>query len=205
MTEATDIIKLARWMAADFSNQAQAFENPPFFAHIRVGMRPLPWQLLNGVSLFLEQAYDYMLNQPYRLRVLKLVIVNDHIEIENYLVTEEAEFYGGSRQPEKLARLTADRLTQLAGCSHIAEWTGSSFSGYVQPGKACIVNRKGQDTYLASTFEIDAEQFSSADRGCDPITDEQVWGSVAGPFQFVRVASFADEVVDESSPMQPQL
>ncbi len=194
MAEATDIIKLARWMAADFSNQEQAFENPPFFAHIRVGMRPLPWQLLDGVSLFLEQAYDYMLNEPYRLRVLKLVVVDGHIEIENYLVSEETEFYGGSRQPDKLALLTADRLTKLVGCSHIAEWTGHSFSGYVQPGKACVVHRKGQDTYLASTFEIDADKFISADRGCDPITDAQVWGSVAGPFHFGRVASFADEV-----------
>ncbi len=194
MAEATDIIKLARWMAADFSNQEQAFENPPFFAHIRVGMRPLPWRLLEGISLFLEQAYDYALNEPYRLRVLKLVVVDGHIEIENYLVTEEAEFYGGSRQPEKLALLTVDRLTKLAGCSHIAEWTGHSFRGYVQPGKACMVHRKGQDTYLASTFEIDADQFQSTDRGCDPVTDQQVWGSVAGPFQFGRVASFADEV-----------
>ncbi len=196
MTEATDIIKLARLMAADFSNQAQAFENPPFFAHIRVGMRPLPWHLLNGVSLFLEQAYDYMLNEPYRLRVLKLVVVDDHIEIENYLVTEEAEFYGGARQPEKLVLLTADRLTKLIGCSHIAEWTGSGFSGYVQPGKACIVHRKGQDTYLASTFDIDADKFMSTDRGCDLVTNAQVWGSVAGPFHFERVASFADEVPD---------
>ncbi len=194
MAEATDIIKLARWMAADFSNQEQAFENPPFFAHIRVGIRPLPWKLLDGVSLFLEQAYDYTLQEPYRLRVLKLVVVDEHIEIENYLVSAEADFYGGSRQPEKLALLTADRLTKLPGCSHIAEWTGHSFSGYVQPGKACIVHRKGQDTYLSSTFEIDADRFSSADRGCDPVTDQQVWGSVAGPFEFVRVASFANEV-----------
>ena len=34
MSHATDILTLGRWMAADFSNQAQAFANPPFFAHI---------------------------------------------------------------------------------------------------------------------------------------------------------------------------
>jgi hypothetical protein len=197
MTESTNphIVNLARLLAADFSNQAQAFENPPFFAHIRVGVRPLPWQLLGGVSLFLEQAYDYMLDQPYRMRVLKLVDFNNGlIEIENYAVTEEAEFYGGSRQTEKLASLTVDRLQRLMGCSHIVESRGNGFYGYVQPGKACIVQRKGQDTYLDSTFEIDAERFLSMDRGCDPVTDAHVWGSIAGPFHFVRVASFADEV-----------
>ncbi|MDJ0565491.1 MAG: chromophore lyase CpcT/CpeT, partial [Microcystis sp. M49629_WE12] len=94
MTHPTDIKTLARWMAADFSNQEQAFANPPFFAHIRVCMRPLPDELLNGTSLFLEQAYDFMLNTPYRLRVFKLSVVDDHIELENFKVKEEANFFG---------------------------------------------------------------------------------------------------------------
>ena len=46
-----NLTTLGRWMAADFSNQAQAIENPPFFAHIRVCMRPLPIDLLGGLSL----------------------------------------------------------------------------------------------------------------------------------------------------------
>ncbi|HEY9872223.1 MAG TPA: chromophore lyase CpcT/CpeT, partial [Candidatus Obscuribacterales bacterium] len=99
MTHSTDIATLARWMAADFSNQEQAFENPPFFAHIRVGMRPLPLEILSGVGFFVEQAYDYMLNNPYRVRVLKLVVVGDRIQIENYTVKSEEKFYGASRQP----------------------------------------------------------------------------------------------------------
>ncbi len=188
------VIQLARWMAADFSNQAQAWENPPFFAHIRVAMRPLPIELLDGISLFLEQAYDIALHEPYRMRVLKLVPRDELIEIENYLVTDEAEFYGAARQPQKLAALTADRLTKLAGCSHLVERKENCFHGYVQPGKCCIVHRNGQDTYLASTFEIDADRFSSLDRGCDLETDRRVWGSVAGPFEFVRTTSFADEL-----------
>jgi hypothetical protein len=76
----------------------------------------------------------------------------------------------------------------------IVEWTGSSFKGHVEPGKACMVVRKGQNTYLDSTFEIDDTKFISLDRGRDPETDEHIWGSVAGPFHFVRWASFADEV-----------
>jgi hypothetical protein len=201
-TVSSHVIQLARWMAADFSNQPQAFENPPFFAHIRVAMRPLPFALMDGISLLLEQAYDIELKQPYRMRVLKLVALENLIEIENYLITNEEEFYGAAREPARLADLTRDRLTKLDGCSHLVEWTGNGFSGYVQPGKKCIVNRKGQDTYLASTFEIDAERFSSLDRGCDLETDERVWGSIAGPFEFVRRVSFADEVPElPSNPM----
>ncbi|BAU42193.1 chromophore lyase CpcT/CpeT [Leptolyngbya sp. O-77] len=194
MTHSTDLTALARWMAADFSNQEQAFENPPFFAHIRVCMRPLPVELLSGISLFVEQAYDYALNDPYRLRVLKLVNAGDHIEIENYTVKDETEFYGASRNLTQLSKLTGDRLEKLPGCNMIVEWTGHSFRGKVEPGKACMVTRRGKETYLDSEFEIDDQIFISLDRGRDPETDEHIWGSVAGPFHFVRWASFADEI-----------
>ena len=194
MTHSTDIGTLARWMAADFSNQEQAFENPPFFAHIRVCMRPLPLELLSGVSLLVEQAYDYMLTNPYRMRVLKLITAGERIEIENYTVKQEEQFYGASRDPKRLQALKAEHLEKLPGCNMIVEWTGHSFKGHVEPGKGCIVVRKGQSTYLDSTFEIDQDKFISLDRGRDRETDEHIWGSVAGPFQFVRWASFADEV-----------
>lgn len=194
MTHSTDIATLARWMAADFSNQAQAFENPPIFAHIRVCMRPLPLEILSGMSFLVEQAYDYMINDPYRLRVLKLITNGDRIEIENYTVKNEEQFYGASRDPKRLHNLKADQLEKLPGCNMIVEWTGHSFKGYVEPGKGCMVVRKGQNTYLDSTFEIDENKFISLDRGRDPETDEHIWGSVGGPFEFVRWGNFADEV-----------
>ncbi|MBD2770743.1 chromophore lyase CpcT/CpeT [Iningainema tapete] len=194
MTHSTDIATLARWMASDFSNQEQAFENPPFYAHIRVCMRPLPLEVLSGVGLYVEQAYDYMLSDPYRVRVLKLVQVGDHIEIENYSIKEEKQFYGASRDLQRLKTLTAADLEKLPGCNMIVEWTGHSFKGKVEPGKSCFVFRKGKKTYLDSEFEIDADKFISLDRGRDPETDEHIWGSVAGPFYFVRWGSFADEV-----------
>jgi hypothetical protein len=187
-----DINTLACWMAADFSNQAQAFNNPFLFAHIRVCMRPLPLDLLSGVSLFLEQAYDYNLNAPYRVRVLKLLNIGDRIEIENYVVKSEEKFYGASRNPQLLQTLTRDSLEKLSGCNMTVGWSGKSFKGKVALCKGCIVFRNGQETYLDSTFEIDEEKFISLDQGLDLYTDELIWGSVAGPFQFVRLQSFAD-------------
>ncbi|MDB9528385.1 chromophore lyase CpcT/CpeT [Oscillatoria sp. CS-180] len=194
MTHSTDIATLARWMAADFSNQQQAFENPPLYAHIRVCMRPLPYSLLDGVSLYLEQAYDFMLKQPYRARVLKLVTEGDRIEIENYTIKDEKSLYGAARDRTLLAQLTRDQVERMAHCNMHVEWTGHSFKGGVEPGKACMVERQGKTTYLDSEFEIDGEQFQSWDRGRDPATDEHLWGSLAGPFHFVRRATFEDEV-----------
>ena len=197
MTHSTNIVTLARWMAADFSNQEQAFENPPFFAHIRVCMRPLPLEFLSGVSFYVEQAYDFMLNSPYRVRVLKLIDAGDRIEIENYTVKQEKQFYGAARDPQRLKGLTAQHLEKLPGCNMIVEWTGHSFKGAVEPGKACMVFRNGRNTYLDSEFEIDQDKFISLDRGRDPETNEHIWGSLAGPFYFVRWGNFADEVKEK--------
>jgi CpeT/CpcT family (DUF1001) len=196
MTHSTDIPTLVRWMAGDFSNQAQAFENPPLYAHIRVCMRPLPFELMDGVGLFLEQAYDFMLHNPYRLRVLKFVVVNDKIEIEHYTIDPEVEanFHGAARKPELLQALTRDRIIKMSGCTMITEWTGSGFKGYVEPGKGCKVFRNGKNTYLDNSFEITAGQLISLDRGRDLETDEHLWGSIAGPFEFTQTVSFADEV-----------
>lgn len=194
MTHSTDVATLARWMAADFSNQEQAWENPPFFAHIRVCMRPLPKALLGAPAFYVEQAYDLDVSQPYRARVLKLVAANDRIEIENFVIENGEEFHGASRDLERLRALSADRIRKLCGCTFITHWTGTSFKGVVEPGKGCMVTRKGKETYLESEFEINEAGMSSLDLGRDPATDEQVWGSVAGPFQFRRRTSFAAEV-----------
>ncbi|MGL5034576.1 MAG: chromophore lyase CpcT/CpeT [Microcystaceae cyanobacterium] len=194
MTHTTDISTLARWLTADFSNQAQAFENPPFYAHIRVCIRPLPLSQFAEPTLFLEQAYDFMLNRPYRLRALRLKVVGDRLEMENYKIKPEEDFYGAARDLNKLKKLTPDHLEKMNGCDMFITWTGKSFKGEVQPGKNCLVIRDGKETYLDNSFEIDSNQLISLDRGYDPITDELVWGSIAGAFHFVRWADFSHEV-----------
>jgi CpeT/CpcT family (DUF1001) len=195
MTHSTDIKTLAHWMASDFSNQEQAFENPPFFAHIRVCMRPLPTDFLGCTSFFLEQAYDFMLNRPYRLRVFKINQVDDHIELEHFKLKDQEKFFGASRDLQRLQNLTVEDLEEMPGCDMIVTWTGQSFKGEVKPGKNCIVERNGKTTYLDNRFEIDENKLISYDLGRDPETDELVWGSVAGPFQFKRWASFANEIM----------
>ena len=194
MSHATDIRTLARWMTADFSNQAQAFENPPFYAHIRVCIRPLPLARFPEPTLFLEQAYDFALNQPYRLRALQLKIVDDHIELENYKIKNAEAFYGASRNLEILNKLTVDELEKMNGCDMVITWTGNSFKGEVKPGKNCIIVRDGKETYLDNSFEIDEHKLISLDRGYDPETNELAWGSIAGPFHFLRWANFSHEV-----------
>ncbi|EDX84655.1 conserved hypothetical protein [Synechococcus sp. PCC 7335] len=194
MTHSTDVATLTQWMAAEFSNQEQAFENPPFFAHIKVCMRPLPKSFQPGVSLYLEQAYSFQLDKPYRVRVLHFIQREDDVLLENYKVKDEEKFYGAARDLEKLATLSVDDLEPMMGCDIFVEWTGDSFRGKVEPGKKCSVIRKGATTYLDNEFIVTESHMTSYDRGRDPETDELVWGSVAGPFEFDKVARFAHEV-----------
>ena len=182
-------------MAADFSNQAQAIENPPFFAHIRVCMRPLPRGFLAGACLYLEQAYDFMLGQPYRVRVLHFLPQDDHILLENYSFKEQETVIGAARDTQKLSTVTVDQLEKMPGCDMTVRWTGHSFIGKVVPGKNCMVVRKGKTSYLDNEFEITDTRLVSYDRGRDPETDELLWGSIAGPFEFEKRQRFAHEVM----------
>ncbi|MCC5898013.1 MAG: chromophore lyase CpcT/CpeT [Phormidium sp. BM_Day4_Bin.17] len=194
MTNSDDITTLARWMASDFSNQQQAFDNPPLFAHVRACLRPLPSDKFGGISFYLEQAYQYALNRPYRTRVLMLKQEDGGLIIENYAIENAEELFGASREPHRLQSLTPERLTRLCGCNFVVERQETSFTGVVEPGNQCCVERNGQSTYLDSRFEISEHHFRTLDRGRNPETGERVWGSIAGAFEFERVTSFAHEL-----------
>ncbi|ABW32426.1 chromophore lyase CpcT/CpeT [Acaryochloris marina] len=195
MTHSTDSYTLAKWLAAEFSNQAQAIENPPLYAHIQVSIRPLPRKLLTGYCLYLEQAYAFMLKKPYRTRVIHILEHKDSILIENYELHKKELFLGGTRDPLILNKISTEHLIKKEGCDMNVEWTGHSFVGTVVPGKSCKVVRNGKTTYLDNSFEVDQNKFISIDRGRDPETDELIWGSIAGPFHFSRIKSFENELI----------
>lgn len=194
MPRSTDIVTLTQWMASDFSNQEQAIENPPFFAHIQVCMRPLPKGFQSGISLYLEQAYYFQLDKPYRVRVLHFTQRESDVLLENYKVKDEERFIGAARNLNKLSTLTADDLEPMGGCDMFVRWENNSFIGEVEPGKNCMVVRNGATTYLDNKFIVTSDHMTSYDRGRDPNTDELVWGSVAGPFEFDKKESFANEI-----------
>jgi hypothetical protein len=195
-TNPSDVYTLAQWLAGDHSNWEQAIDNPPFFAHIRVCIRALPNPITDdGVWLFLEQAYDYELNHPYRTAVLHLIFQNDRIEMINYRLKNAETFFGASRDLDRLKVLDINAIEQLQGCTQWVDRTDQqTFKGAVEPGKKCCINRKGVDTYLAIEFEVTENTYSSLDRGYDIVTDERVWGSIAGAFQFVKKTSFSNEI-----------
>jgi len=202
LTNPNDVYILAQWLAGDHSNWEQAIDNPPFFAHIRVGIRTLPNPISDeGVWLFLEQAYDFELHHPYRTAILNLLYRNERIEMVNYRLKNAEVFFGGSRDRDKLKPLNIEAIDKLEGCTQWVHRTDQlTFKGGVEPGKKCCINRKGVDTYLSIEFEVTETTYSSLDRGYDIVTDELIWGSIAGAFQFTKKASFGDEISIGSIP-----
>lgn len=186
------VLDLCRQLCGLFCNQQQAFDNPPLYAHIQVRMRPLA-HLAPG-SLLLEQAYTIAPDQPYRLRVLQVTEENGQLRIRNQAVQDEASWFGASADLPRMATLTAEAIHSLEGCTYDVSRKGAGFVGTIEAGCRCRVERKGRQSYLVSHFEIDGDRMETLDRGHDPETHELVWGSLAGPFEFRRIASYAEEI-----------
>jgi hypothetical protein len=188
----TPLARLLRQLSAGFSNQQQAFENPPLYAHILVKFRPLP-QLEPG-SLLLEQSYAINPAAPYRIRVLRAQQQGEGLIIHNQALHEEQRFWGAVEDASLRAAIRAEDLRPLEGCAYVVRETDGGFSGEVEPGCRCLVERKGAVSYLVSSFELSASGMRTIDRGHDPATHAQLWGSLAGPFEFERTEDYSHEL-----------
>ena len=188
----TPLARLLRQLSAGFSNQQQAFENPPLYAHILVKFRPLP-QLAPG-SLLLEQSYAINPAAPYRIRVLRAEQQGEGLIIHNQALHDDQRFWGAVDDADKRATIRAEDLRALDGCAYVVRESAGGFSGEVEPGCRCLVERKGAMSYLVSSFELSASGMRTIDRGHDPATHEQLWGSLAGPFEFERTDDYSHEL-----------
>ena len=186
------LARLVQLLSAGFSNQSQAFDNPPLYAHILVKFRPLP-QLAPG-SLLLEQSYAINPVAPYRIRVLRPERRDGQLVIHNQSLRDAERFWGAVEDADKRAAITGADLQHLEGCTYVVQERGDGFVGEVEPGCRCLVERKGATAYLVSSFEIDPAGMRTIDRGHDPQTHEQLWGSLAGPFEFERTEDYSAEI-----------
>lgn len=188
----TSLARLVTLLCAGFSNQDQAFENPPLYAHILVRLRALP-QLEPG-SLLLEQSYAINPVAPYRIRVLRPERRDGQLIIHNQALHDAERFWGAVLDADRRAAITAADLRPLEGCTYVVQERGDGFIGEVEPGCRCMVERKGTTAYLVSSFEIDSRGMRTIDRGHDPQTHEHLWGSLAGPFDFRRTEDYSQDI-----------
>jgi CpeT protein len=193
-TNASDLLTLACWTAGDFSNEKQSFVNPQLYAHIHIFFRPLPFEFFSAIGFYSEQAYDYDLWTPYRQGVHRLVDLGDCIYIENYGLKDPVLYGGAARELDILRTITPECIERRYHCSMVFRREGEMFRGSVEPGNKCLIPRNGHQTYLTSEVEITEHTWISLDQGMDIETNEQIWGSSAGPLRFEKRESFANEL-----------
>jgi CpeT protein len=187
------LLTLASWIAGDFSNRRQSFDDPTNYAHIHLFFRPLSWDFFSGIGFYSEQAYDYDLWRPYRQGVHRFIDRGDDIYIENYSLNDPMLYAGSGRELSILQTIKPEAIARRHHCSMIFQPEENLFRGRVE-GSCCFIEKYGKRTYLVSDVELTDTTFVSLDRGLDVDTHEQVWGSIAGPLRFEKIQSYASEI-----------
>lgn len=147
-------------------------------------IRALPH--LEPGSLLLEQAYTVAPNEPYRIRVLQVVVEKKKLRIVYKDLVNSKKFIGATLDQIKLREINSSSLNLMEGCALDITCTESKFNGLIEPGCKCIININKTKTYLQSQFYIDNLGMRTWDQGFDVETKEICWGSLAGPFEFKK-------------------
>jgi hypothetical protein len=114
--------------------------------------------------------------------------------IHNHALHDDQRFWGAVEDAERRAAIQEHDLRLLEGCTYVVREEGEGFVGEVEPGCRCLVERKGATAYLISSFELDGQGMRTIDQGHDPRSHEQLWGSLAGPFEFERTHDYSAEL-----------
>jgi len=166
-----------------FANKRQAQGHPTRYAHIRVIHRKISDHRLYG-----EQAYNYLLNRPYRQFVIEVVDDGNEVDgniyrLKNYEIEDPKRFVGG----QNLELITDDILTYREGCDIIMRQTGNNtYTGGTSTCE-CWVDWQGTKTYVQNEILLTETDYQVVDRGLHAETHQKVWGSDWGAFKFVRM------------------
>ncbi len=187
------VLRFLQQICGEYSNQEQAFENPPFFAHIFLRYTPLLH--LKPGSILLEQTYAVDPSNPYRLRVIRAEERSPGvIKLWNHTFKDPDRFAEASLNAECRRQIKESDLISMDQCHYQVTEVDGGYRGAMEPGCQCIVRRNGKDTVLVSTFHLKDDALETLDRGHDPVTHERCWGSIAGEFRFLRTKAWAEEI-----------
>lgn len=205
MTFSPELVALARYLAGEFDNQAQAFAEPAWYVHLRLWQRPVPANLFSedSITLFAEQANFMTLDRPYRQRVLQLQSVGSgsqtQLQVRYYMLKDPAAFRGACRNRDLLSRLTPAELEFLPGCTLTVTQQPLAagayhFKAFLPADARCCFTYQGETRQVSLGFEATPTQLLTYDKGIDPVTGQALWGAILGPFDFTKSQDFSDEL-----------
>ena len=166
-----------------FANKRQAQSHPTRYAHIRVSHR-----LIGGNRVYGEQAYNYLLNRPYRQFVIDVVQQvglapqSEEYHLKNYEIINPLQF----AECKNLDKISDDILKYREGCDVIMRKTGpKTFFGGTSTCE-CWVTWNGTKTYVQNEVKLTDSEYQVTDKGLHAESHTKVWGSDYGAFRFLR-------------------
>ncbi len=177
--------QLYEWLCGEFGNQAQAWEQPTWFVHLRLWHCPIPQGIHSRRAIFAEQANALYLDKPYRQRIM--VIQPDPLEIHYWALKEPGQWVGAGANPQRLMELTEADLEPLSGCVLNVEFQAQTFTAVLPATARCCFQYQGEERQVILGFQATPEKLLSYDRGIDPVTGASLWGAIMGPYEFQRV------------------
>jgi hypothetical protein len=157
------IDKFCEYFEGTFENKMQAMSYPTKFAMIELLHIPYGERKFRCIQRY------YVDKKEYRNTIISVSQQDSIILVKNY--KEEIPETG--------------QLTYLEGCDILFESIGDEFHGK-NLCKTCYVNWSGKETYLQTQSILGNNYYHVIDKGYDINTDEHIWGSFNGQFQFVK-------------------
>jgi hypothetical protein len=189
MKMSSNLNRFSNYIIGDWNNRQQAMDFPALWSHIHVCYHRLPDNFIGSPSFYVESAYDYSLDKPYKTAIIGLKEVDNKIEMENYKIRQPEQFWFGAHDPSLLKGLTDNQIVKLPSiCDTIFEYIEEKdrYEGRTRPGKNCVIMRGDLKTYLDSRIIVSQNSYSSWDIGRNYDNDVQVWGATSGPFSFKK-------------------
>ncbi len=141
-----------------FNNCMQAMSHPTKFAMIEL----IHEKIDNNRFRCIQQYYVDKVS--YRNTIIEVISQDSRLILKNY---------------------KNEGLTYLDGCDIIMEKQGSEFIGKNHCNN-CLVKWRDKQTRLQTSSTLGHNYYHVVDQGYDINTDEQIWGSYNGPFEFVK-------------------
>lgn len=218
MSYTPELVALARCLAGEFSNQAQALESPVWYVNLRLWHRPLGGLLPTGITFFAEQANILKLDQPYRQRLLQLQEIAPNpsenqikISVQYYKILTPEAFRGAGANPQLLENLTLDKIEVLPDCvlevsilqtnlqiNLQANYPESNpdyrFEALPRSDRPCSFSYDGKIYQVQLGFATSPGEFLSYDKGLNPTTGEAIWGAILGAYCFKKQKDFSGDL-----------
>ncbi|MGC1306041.1 MAG: chromophore lyase CpcT/CpeT [Phormidesmis sp.] len=201
----TPLTTLARYLAGEFENVAQAAAEPSWYVRLRLWQRPvLSLSDAHTYTLFLEQVNVIAQKPPYRQRILQLTEADGRLRGQYFALSQPLKWQGGGDNGTLLDEMSPEDLISLPNSEAHIQYqdqpqasglaSGYQFRSALPDGQLCSFEYAGQKRYVYLGFDIaqqgDAIELLTYDKGIDPDSGRGLWGALMGPFRMIKQKTY---------------